>query len=87
VRQADLPEAGVPLPGAVMAADPDGGPVASHPLSDHTSGAAVAHDVDRHPIVLAPLRLPSTDAANQRNLGKLRPVPAAARPRLDSTRP
>jgi len=36
----------------VEVGDPDGGPVTRHRLGDHTGGAAIAHDVDDHLIVL-----------------------------------
>src|SRR6202158_2048732 len=52
MRQADLPEIGMALLRAIEGGDPDAGPMASHRLGDHTGGAAVAHHMDHHLIVL-----------------------------------
>jgi len=52
VRQADLPEIAMPLLRAIQVRDPDARPMARHRLGDHVGGAAVAHHVDHHLIVL-----------------------------------
>ena len=42
----------MPLLRAVQVGHPDARPMARHHLGDHAGGAAVAHDVDHHLIVL-----------------------------------
>jgi hypothetical protein len=45
VRQADLPQVGMPLLGAVEIGDPDAGPMTRHCFGDYTGGAAVVSTV------------------------------------------
>ena len=52
VRQTNLPDIGMALLRTVEVGDPNVRPVTGHRLGDHAGGAAVAHDVDHHLIVL-----------------------------------